>query len=160
VIEGVLIAVALAPVAWAVRGRVMRLALWRRVVLGGMLVLALAGQLVLSTRSFPFVDWRMYASLPHGDPTVFEYDALLRGGGRDALVPGRYMGPESADRFMEALRRQVIAGDREENAAALRVLAGMYPGHKVSEVVVYARRVSIASGAEGPRRELWRVRVP
>ena len=158
-VEAVLIAAVLAPVAWALRGPALRLGMWRRVALGSMLVLALAGQLVLSTRSFPFVDWRMYASRPLGDPVVYEYDALLRGGGRDALVPGRYMGPESADRFMEALRRQVVAGDRVQNAAALRVLAGMYRGGVVDSVVVYARRVSIADGRRGPRRELWRVRV-
>ena len=159
-LEVILVAAVLVPVACtrAVRGYVRALLLWQRVLLGAMLVLALAAQFGLEARTFPFVDWRMYSSLPHGDPVVYEYDVLLRGGGRDALVPGRYLGPESADRLMEGLRRHV--DDPAVRDPALVALARLYRGRHVDAVVVSARRVRIADGSRGAAREIARVRVP
>ncbi|MDA0163882.1 hypothetical protein OM076_26665 [Solirubrobacter ginsenosidimutans] len=161
-IEAALVAAVLVPVAASARVRAGAVALGRprQVVLGSMLVLALAAQFGLSSRAFPFVDWRMYSSLPHGDPVVLAYDVELRGGGRDALVPGRFLGPESADRFVERLRREVVGGDP---SGSLRVLAGLYEagtGRRVAAVVVSERRVSIGSGRAGAARERLRVVVP
>jgi hypothetical protein len=131
-----------------------------RLALAAMVALALAGQLALDTRSFPFTDWHMYASLPKGDPTVYEYDAVLRSGRRVALVPGHFLAPESADRLMEALRRQVAAG---RPPAALGALAGIYDErHRddpVEAVLASERTIAIRDGVSGPSRLLWRVPV-
>ncbi|HEY6888073.1 MAG TPA: hypothetical protein VI300_09845 [Solirubrobacter sp.] len=161
-IEAALVAAVLVPVAASARVRegVLALGRPRQAVLGAMLALALAAQFGLSSRAFPFVDWRMYSSLPHGDPVVFAYDVELRGGGRDALVPGRFMGSTSADRFVERLRREVVGGDP---SASLRVLAGLYAsrtGRRVAAVVVSERRVSIGTGRAGASRVRLRVAVP
>ena len=161
-LEAALIAAVLAPVALhpGIRRALGGLGLPLRVAVGAMVALTLAGQLVLDTRSFPFTNWHMYATLPHGDPSVYEYDAELRSGRRVPLVPGRFLGPESADRMMEALRRQVIAG---APAGALTVLAGMYssrhPGDPVTAVVVSERTIAIRDGAKGPAHEVTRVAV-
>lgn len=162
-IEAALVAAVLVPVARSarVRGVVASLGRWRQVVLGAMLAAALAAQLALGTRLFPLVDWKMYSSLPEGDPVVFSYDVeLAGGGGRDALVPGRFMRPESADRLMERLRRDVTAGDP---APALRALAELYEsgtGHRVAAVVVSESTIAIASGERTPARERLRVPLP
>jgi hypothetical protein len=161
-IEAALVGAVLGGVAYTARVRVAVAGLGRprQVVLGALLLLALAAQFGLDSRTFPFVDWRMYSSLPHGDPVVFSYDVELRGGGRDALVPGRFMGPESADRFVERLRREVSGGDPSRS---LRVLARLYAsgtGRRVAAVVVSERTVAIASGRSGASRERLRVAVP
>ena len=153
-LEAALIAAVLVPVA--LRIGVPRLG-WRGPVLGGMLSLALAAQLGLGSRTFPFVDWRMYASLPHGDPVVFEYDAVLADGRREALVPGHVMGAESADRFMEGLRRLVVARRWGELDQSLRVLAGMVGD--VRTVVVSEHVVRVDDGSSGPVIVLRQVRV-
>jgi hypothetical protein len=165
-VEAALIAAVLAPLALHPGIRLTLSALGRpaRLALAAMLALALAGQLALGARSFPFTSWHMYASLPHGDATVYEYDAVLRGGRRVPLVPGRFLGPESADRLMEALRRQVERGGPSmEHERALAALAGLYdarhPGDRVEAVLVSERTIAIGSGAEGAPRLLWRVRV-
>jgi hypothetical protein len=157
-LEAALVGAVLVPVARSARVRTAWGALGRarQVALGSMLVCALAAQFALGTRLFPFVDWRMYSAVPSGDPVVLQYDVVLDGGRRDALVPGRYLGPESADRLMEGLRR----ASRPVASRALVVLARMYEGGRVRWVVVSARRVRIADGSSGPARELWRVRVP
>jgi hypothetical protein len=173
-LEGALVAAVLTPIALhpAVRRTFGALRRPQRIALGAMLVLALAGQLLLDSRSFPFVSWHMYADVRHGDVTVYEYDAVLRSGARAALVPGRFLGPESADRLMEALRRQVErvrasgAGPREsaawrEHEQTLRALAGRYDrahGHDpVERVLVSQRTVTIRSGTRLPSHALWTV---
>ena len=148
-LEAALIAAVLTPVA--MHAPLRRALRPMRVPLGVMLALALAGQLALSTRTFPFTDWRMYSSLPSGDPTVYEYDAELRSGRRVPLVPGRYLGPESADRLMEALRRR-------RDPAALRALAKL-SGEPVAAVLVSERTISIKTGRKGPARVVQRVDV-
>lgn len=107
--EGVLVGAVLAPVALhpAVRRTFVTLDRPRRTVLAVMMGSALAGQFALGSRSFPFVNWEMYTTPVGGDPVVFEYDAVLRGGATIALVPSRFLGPQSAGRLMEALRRQI-----------------------------------------------------
>jgi hypothetical protein len=159
VVEAALVFAVLIPVARAARVR----AVWgglgrvRQFVLGAMLLCALAAQFGFGSRLFPFVDWRMYSSLPSGDPVVFVYDVELRDGRREALVPGRFMGPESADRYVERLRRDVLDGHAE---GALRVLARMYSrrtGRAVRFVVVSSQRVYVDGGRRGPLRERLRV---
>lgn len=142
----------------------------RLAALGGMLALSLLAQLALGTRTFPFVNWHMYASLPHGDPTVYRYDAQLRSGRTVPLVPGRFLGPESADRLMEALRRQVEGvrrpgadpAARDEHEQAVAAVARLYdeahPGDPVAAVLVSAQTIALRSGRSGAPRVLWRVR--
>jgi hypothetical protein len=173
-VEGALIAAVLAPVALhpTVRRTFGGLRRAQRVALGAMLLLTLAGQLALDGRSFPFVSWQMYATVRHGDVTVYEYDAVLRSGARVALVPGRFLGPESADRLMEALRRQVErvrAGGEgppadtawREHEQTLQALAGRYdrehPDNPVARVLVSHRTVTIRSGTRLPAHVLWTV---
>jgi hypothetical protein len=175
-LEGALIAAVLVPVALhpAVRRTFRGLARPRLAALGAMLILTLAGQLALDARSFPFVGWHMYATIRHGDVTVYEYDAVLRSGASVAVVPGRFLGPESADRLMEALRRQVERvralgeGPRagaawREHEQTLRALAGRYdrehPEDPVASVLVSQRTVTIRSGKKLPRQLLWTVEL-
>jgi hypothetical protein len=173
-LEAALVAAVLTPVALhpAVRRTFRAPRRPQRIALGSMLALALAGQFALDSRSFPFVSWHMYSNARQGDVTVYEYDALLRGGARVALVPGRFLGPESADRLMEALRRQVErvrasgAGPRagaawREHERTLRALAGRYdrehPDDPVARVLVSQRTVTIRSGTRLPTRLMWTV---
>ncbi len=167
-----MIAAVLAPVALnrPVRRTLAALDRPRRIALAAMVLLGLAGQLALGTRAFPFVNWHMYATTPDGDPTVYEYDAVLRSGRTVPLVPGRFLGPESADRLMEALRRQVVrlrvAGPdealRTEHERALAAVARLYdrahPADPVAAVRVSERTIALRSGAQSAPRVLWTVR--
>jgi hypothetical protein len=171
--EAALIAAVLAPVALSrsVRRTFLAIDRPRQAALAAMVALTLAGQLVLSTRSFPFVDWRMYGSVAEGDAVAYEYDAVLRSGRTIALVPGRYLAPESADRMMEALRRQVerlraapaAPADRREHEQTLAALAGMHddehPGDPVAAVLVTHRTVASSSGERSDPGHLWTVRL-
>jgi hypothetical protein len=176
-LEATLIVAVLTPVVLAppVQERFRALDRPRQAILGGMLALALLGQLELGGRSFPFIAWDMYASsapVEGGAVVAYEYDAVLRSGRHVPLVPGRHLAPESADRISEALRRQVerlkqAGGDpraapaRAEQALALGALARLYDtDHRsdpVASVLVLERRVSISSGDESAPRVLWRV---
>jgi hypothetical protein len=176
-LEVALIGAVLIPVALAapVRRRFRGLDRFRQTLLGGMVALALLGQLTLNTRSFPFIAWNMYASstpVVGGTVPAYEFDAVLRSGRRVALVPGRYLAPESSDRMSEALRRQVerlkptgrdprAAPARAEHAAALSAIARLYDeehrADPVASVLVLERRVSVSSGDESAPRVLWRV---
>jgi hypothetical protein len=172
-LEGALIAAVLTPVALSAPLRRTFAALGRRmrIALAAMVVLTLAGQLALHTRSFPFVNWYMYATVPHGDPDVYEYDAVLVSGRRVPLVPGRFLAPESADRLMEALRRQVqrlradpgAAAARREHEHTLAAVAGLYdhehPHDRVASVLVTRRSISVRTGLESAPTQLWAVRV-
>lgn len=174
-VEAALIAAVLAPVAFhpAVRRTFGALDRRRLAALAAMFALALAGQLVLDTRSFPFVNWHMYATIARGsEVTMYEYDAVLRSGARIPLVPGRFLGPESADRLMEELRRQVerlkVLGDgpqavvaRDVHEQTLRAVAerhdAEHPDDPVATVLVSQRTVAVGSGEKGPPRVLWTV---
>jgi hypothetical protein len=166
-----------APVAVdsAVRRTFARLDRPRRTALGMMVASTFAGQFALGSRSFPFVNWDMYTIPVGGDPVVFEYDAILRGGATIPLLPSRFLGPQSAGRLMEALRRQVCRlqaldeddhradGMRREHELALSAIAGRYNRqHLVDPVVavlVSERTVSLRSGEKSPPRPLWTVDV-
>jgi hypothetical protein len=135
----------------------------------------LAGQFVLGSRSFPFVNWDMYTTPVGGDPVVFEYHAVLRGGATIPLAPSRFLGPQSAARLMEALRRQVdrlqalgenapgADGVRREHELALRAIAGRYNRNHAQDpvvaVLVSERTVSILTGETSAARRLWAVDV-
>lgn len=167
--EAALIAALVAPVAMtaAVRRTLPAAGRARLLVLGAMLALALAGQLALGARSFPFVEWRMYGAPVKGDATVYEYDAVVRSGRRVALVPGDFLAPESADRLMEALRRQVEAlkrgrGDRAVHERALGAVTALHdeehPDDPVEAIVVTQRIIHVPSGERGgPPIVLWRI---
>jgi hypothetical protein len=117
----------------------------------------------------------MYTTPVGGDPVVFEYYAILRGGATIPLVPSRFLGPQSAGRLMEALRRQVSRlqalgedarwadGLRREHELALRAIAGRYnrkhARDPVVAVLVTERTVSILSGEKSDSRRLWAVDV-
>jgi hypothetical protein len=167
----------LAPVAAhpAVRRTFMGLDPTRRTALAMMVGGTLVGQFALGSRSFPFVNWDMYTTPVGGDPVVFEYDAVLRSGATIPLAPSRLLGPQSAARLMEALRRQVdrlqalgeggagAAQLRREHELALRAIAGRYNGTRgqdpVVTVVVSERTVSILTGETSASRRLWAVDV-
>jgi hypothetical protein len=167
----------LAPVAAhpAVRRSFVGLDRPRRTAFALMVGSALAGQFALGSRSFPFVNWDMYTTPVGGDPVVFEYDAVLRGGATIPLVPSRFLGPQSAGRLMEALRRQVSRlqelgedahgadGLRREHELALHAIAGRYNREHARDpvvaVLVSERTVSIRSGQKSPSRPLWEVEV-
>ena len=175
--EGVLVGAVLAPVAAhpAVRRSFGGLDRGRRAALTIMVGSTLAGQFALGSRSFPFVNWEMYTSPVAGDPVVFEYDAVLRSGATIPLVPSRFLGPQSAGRLMEALRRQVLRlqalgdnghqanGLRREHELALHAIADRYTRRHVRDpvvtVLVSERTVSIRSGAKSQPRRLWAVDV-
>jgi hypothetical protein len=170
-LEAALIAAVVTPVAVSRRLRevVARIDRPRQAALAAMIVLTLASQLALHTRSFPFTNWHMYAEGRSGDPTVYGYDAELRSGRRVPLVPSRFLGPESADRMMEALRRGVERAKAEPSertrlAGVLAAVASLYdddhPQDPVATVHVSEHTVSIDSGDESPPRPLWAVRVP
>jgi hypothetical protein len=147
----------------------------RRTALAMMVGSTLAGQFALGSRSFPFVNWDMYTTPVGGDPVVFEYDAVSRSGATIPLAPSRFLGPQSAGRLMEALRRQVdrlqalgegtpAADDvRREHELALRAIAGRYNRTRgqdpVVTVVVSERTVSILTGETSDSRPLWAVDV-
>jgi len=176
-LEGMLITAVIGWVAWAapVRQLLRGLGRARMAALGGMLTVALLGQLGLGDRSFPFIAWRMYGIPPKvtgGSVSNFEYDLALQSSRRVALVPGHYLAAESADRFTEALRRQVerlkrAGGDpratawRAEQAATLGALTRRYderhPSDRVARVLVLERRVTPSSGARSAPMVLWEV---
>jgi hypothetical protein len=172
-LEAALIAAVLTPVALSrpVRRTFLALDRLKQVALAAMLVLTLAGQLVLHTRSFPFVNWHMYSTTPEGDAVSYEYDGLLQSGRTVPLIPGRFLAPESADRMVEALHRQVerlrhdpqAAAARREHELTLRAIAGLHdddhPDDPVVTVRVAGRTTSIRSGAESAPTELWAVPV-
>jgi hypothetical protein len=167
----------LAPVAAhpAIRRTIVGLDRTRRTALAMMVGGTLAGQFALGSRGFPFVNWDMYTTPVGGDPVVFEYGAVLRSGATVPLAPSRFLGPQSAARLMEALRRQVErlqalgkgtpAADhvRREHELALRAIAGRYNTTRrqdpVVTVVVSERTVSILTGETSASRRLWAVDV-
>jgi hypothetical protein len=170
-IGAVLLALALTP---AVQRAVHAIDRPRRRLLAAMLALALAGQLALGTRLFPFIAWDMYAGgepVRAGHVTTNQFDAVLRSGRRVPLDPAQFLGPESADRVSERLRRQTVALTarrgpaaqrlRSEQSAALRALARLYdaehPSDPVTSVRVVERWVSVRSGEQSAPRVLWRV---
>jgi hypothetical protein len=175
--EGVLVGAVLAPVALhpAVRRTFVALDRPRRTALAMMVGSALAGQFAVGSRSFPFVNWEMYTTPVGGDPVVFEYAAVLRGGATIPLVLSQFLGPRSAGRLMEALRRQVCrlqavgdnvpeaAGLRREHELALRAIAARcnteHLRDPVVTVLVSERTVSIRSGEKSRSRRLWAVDV-
>jgi hypothetical protein len=167
----------LAPIAAhpAVRRTFFGLDRPRQAALAMMVGSTLAGQFALGSRSFPFVSWDMYTAPVDGDPVVFEYEALLRGGATIPLAPSRFLGPQSAARLMEALRRQVshlqalgedahgADGLHREHELALRAIAGRYNREHAQDPVVAVRvserTVSILSGEKSNSRRLWAVDV-
>lgn len=176
-LEATLIAAVLIPV-WqhpAVQSRIRGLARPRLASVAAMFAFALLGQLALGTRLFPFINWNMYASSARfNGATVpaYEFDAVLRGGRRVALVPGRVLAIGSGDRISETLRRQVdrlrLASHgpraeplRGEHAATLGAIAHLYEeqhaGDRVVSVLVLERRVSVSSGEQSDPRVLWRI---
>jgi hypothetical protein len=176
--EAILVGAVLAPVAAdpTIRRTFRSLDRPSRAALGLMVGSALAGHFVLGQRSFPFVNWDMYTTPVGGDPVLFEYDAVLRGGTTIPLAIGRLLGRQSAARLTEALRRQVCglqtvgehpareAGLRREHESALRAIAGRYNRDHAQDpvvtVVVSERTISIRSGAKSRSRTLWAVDVP
>lgn len=142
----------------------------RRLAIGLMAAATLAGHYVLGNRSFPFVNWDMYTSPVCGDPVIFEYHLRLGSGTVVPLALSHLLGPVSAARLMEALRRQVSGlqtepgGDRRrEHESALRAIAAWYrrrhPDDPPVSVLVSERTLSLATGRHGASRPLWTVEI-
>jgi hypothetical protein len=146
-----------------------------RVAIGAMVGASLAGHFVLSSRTFPFVDWSMYTNPISGDPVVVEYDAVLRSGKTIPLGFSSFLGTQSAGRLMEAMRRQVLRlqslsdgtpekdAARQEHELALRAIARWH-GRRHAEdpavsVLVSERTVSLRDGERSQPRRLWEVAV-